>query len=284
MNVRMMKNKGKVEVIIKDIAYQKMMCYTNSVKTEIGWLGTATRDEGMFTIHDVFLLEQEVHGATAELTTEGISKLLYDELSIRKDYDFLLENMKVWGHSHNVMPVSPSSQDEKQMEMFEDGGYDFVIRLITNYHGEIGVTIYDYKTGFIYDEVKWSVKYSEFAEENMKSVSEKIEYYTLLLNSLKNTSLIDEEEIKREVKAKVREKKYNFNTFNTKKHKNYKDKSKKYDYESDERDFYDIMNEYEDESYYYDPYIGMEKYVDYDKALEEGAIDIDEEGRITWLV
>ena len=272
MNVKMMKNRGKVELIIDGVAYQKMMCYTNSVKTEIGWLGTATRENGMFTIHDVFLLEQEVHGTTAELTTDGISKLLYEELATKENYDFILENMKVWGHSHNVMPVYPSFQDDKQMEIFEDGGYDFVIRLITNYAGEIGVTIYDYKSGFIYEDISWSVKYNDLTEGYIKQAKEKIEYYKKLIQNLEEKSLINEEQIKMEVKEKVKEKKFEFKFSKCKKNKKDKWYGETYDTRYDA--YYD---------YTYDPYQRMEEYIDYDKALEEGAIDIDEDGVITWL-
>lgn len=209
MNIKEMKNrKNRPMVRIMDVAYQKMMCYTNSVKTEIGWLGTATRDGKDFLIHDSFLLTQEVHGTTAELTTEGISSLIYEELSVRDDFEFILDNMKVWGHSHNVMGVTPSGQDEKQMEIFEDGGYDFIIRLITNHKGEIGVTIYDYENGLIYENMSWDIKFSEEIGTQIESAYRQLAYYQALVDTLENTSLIDEETIQEEIKTKVSTIKY----------------------------------------------------------------------------
>lgn len=271
MKIQAMKNRKFVGLKIEDIAYQKMMCYTNSVKTEIGWLGTATREGSIFTIHDVFLLNQEVHGATAELTTDGISKLLYDELSVRKDYTSLLSNMKVWGHSHNTMTVDPSKQDEMQMEIFEDGGYDFMIRLITNHEGEIGVTIYDYVTGIIYNDVDWHVVYDENIYSTLKSAEKQLNYYQNLVERIKYNSKINEDEIKKEIKEKVKEKKVGYAWSGKKKTK-----------DEHYRDWREQMD-YIEEDYFYNPYSKIDDYIDYEKAIDDGLVDINEEGDVVWI-
>jgi hypothetical protein len=75
-----------------------------------------------------------------------------------------------------------------------------------------------------------------------------------------------------EIKEKVKEKKFEFKFSKCKKNKKDKWYGETYDTRYDA--YYD---------YTYDPYQRMEEYIDYDKALDEGAIDIDEDGVITWL-
>ena len=141
-------------IIIEKNALAKMKVYIDECADEIGWLGTATKEEGFYHITDVFLFEQEVHSTTTEITPEGLGdfgeKLLQQENGME-----IWNSMKVWGHSHVNMSVSPSGQDNSQMEVFADNGHDFSIRIIGNKKGDMAVDLYDYETGVIYKNIMW---------------------------------------------------------------------------------------------------------------------------------
>ena len=64
------------EVVISKTALTKMQLYVDNCKTEVGWLGTAFKNEesNNIIIEDVFLFEQEVHATTTEITPEGLGK------------------------------------------------------------------------------------------------------------------------------------------------------------------------------------------------------------------
>lgn len=142
------------EVIISSDALVKMQLFCEGVNDEVGWLGTAYQKKNEIYIKDVFLFEQEVHSTTTEITPEGLAefgtKLLEEEDGMN-----LWNNLKVWGHSHENMGVTPSHQDNKQMETFADGGHDWFIRIIANKKGELNVDLYCYTLGIIYNEIPW---------------------------------------------------------------------------------------------------------------------------------
>lgn len=171
-------------VVINPLALEKMMYYVNHCEKEIGWLGTVERfDNEIFYVTDVFLFKQEVHSATCEITPEGLSDFATELLSKENGVD-VWNNLKLWGHSHVNMSVSPSAQDNSQMKTFGEHN-EWFLRLIANKSGEMEFTLYDFKSNLIFENVRW------------------IEYKD------KNKEL--EEQIKAEIKEKVTEKSYTVN-------------------------------------------------------------------------
>ena len=57
-------------------AYDKMRLYVDLCEDEIGWLGYVEKlpDEAGYVITDVFLVDQEVHSTTTELSPDAIVK------------------------------------------------------------------------------------------------------------------------------------------------------------------------------------------------------------------
>lgn len=109
-----------------------MRLYVELCQDEIGWLGYVEKlqDGQGYMVTDVFLVDQEVHATTTELSPTAIIDF-YNKLDDKGRAEFL-SKCKLWGHSHVNMSPSPSGQDDAQgLELSKDVD-DFYIRLITN--------------------------------------------------------------------------------------------------------------------------------------------------------
>lgn len=159
----------KYDLYILPEARQKMEIYCDLSEGEIGWLGFV-RDLGDngFLIEDVALLKQEVHATTTEITPEGLL-----EFWAKTAPENQLK-IKLWGHSHVNMGVSPSGQDNSQMEYFKDGNPWF-IRLITNKKREYHIDIYDYANGIqVHMDQSDLITYNPKANELKKAIEDEI--------------------------------------------------------------------------------------------------------------
>lgn len=159
----------KYDLYILPEARQKMEIYCDLSTGEIGWLGFVEDlgDSG-FLIKDVALLKQEVHSTTTEITPEGLLEF-WAATPVEEQ-----EKIKMWGHSHVNMSVSPSGQDNDQMEYFKDGNPWF-IRLITNKKREYHIDIYDYAQGVqIHMDQSDLITYNPKANELKKAIEDEI--------------------------------------------------------------------------------------------------------------
>jgi hypothetical protein len=192
-------------ILISKQALSKMFLYVDECAEEIGWLGTAyKREKKEIYIHDVYLFDQEVHATTTEITPEGLSTFAEEIMQSPTGLD-IWNNLKIWGHSHVRMGVTPSQQDDKQMEMFQQGGHDWFLRLIANKIGEIKIDMYNYDQGLIYLDLPWEME--ESAEEHALNVQ--IETLFKQLEAIKAQPLTQYKElITAEIKLKVRKKSY----------------------------------------------------------------------------
>lgn len=163
-----------MQVWITPLAMHKMTVYTALSSDEVGWLGIVEElDNGDFRITDTYLTKQQVHGCTCELLPEGISELAIGFLR-EPEGDKLFNSLRLWGHSHVNMGVSPSSQDDKQLETLSEHS-DWFIRLIMNKRGDVSVTLYDKIRGLIIEELPWSVDYGlNMVDEIRKELEEKV--------------------------------------------------------------------------------------------------------------
>lgn len=191
-------------VRIASEALDKMKLYVDECPDEIGWLGTAYRDEREIYLEDVYLFEQEVHATTTEITPEGLSSFA-EQLLMEENGMEIWNNLKMWGHSHVNMGVSPSGQDDSQMETFKQGGHDWFIRLIANKKGELKVDLYDYKTGVVYLDLPWFEELPE-DEANIQDAIEKL--YEELDRLYVGRKDKHKEDIVAEMKEKVSKKTY----------------------------------------------------------------------------
>jgi hypothetical protein len=169
-------------ILISQEALNKMFIYVDECKDEIGWLGTASFDEesNIYTIHNVYLFKQQVHATTTEITPQGLEEFA-TELLQQEDGMEIWNNIRMWGHSHVNMGISPSGQDDKQMREFGQIGQDWFIRLIANKKGEMKVDLYHYKNGMYFTDVAWEildeVSENEEAEELRLKIAQLEAYY-----------------------------------------------------------------------------------------------------------
>lgn len=160
------------------LAMDKMQAYITLCNDEIGWLGRVDMvSPSMYYCDDVFLLHQEVHGATTEILPEGLVKFA-------EEYGGDTSNIRLWGHSHVNMGVSPSGQDNEQMALFKDNSMGWFFRVIGNKSGKIGITMFNYELGVEIDNIPWELDYDSGVDyeaikvEIAEKVTRKVTTYT----------------------------------------------------------------------------------------------------------
>lgn len=198
------------KVFISNTALRKMSVYVDEApgQDEIGWLGTAYREGNEFLINDVFLFRQEVHGTTTEITPEGLAEFA-EELLQQPNGVEIWNNLKMWGHSHVNMGITPSGQDNSQMEAFSNVGHDFFIRLICNKKGEMGIDVYLYEEGLEFHNAPWETYIEEEDEvavqfdEQITALEERMEELQEHFRQYKQSKI---DAIKEPIKAEIKEK------------------------------------------------------------------------------
>jgi len=187
------------KVGIRSDALIKMKIYVEECNDEIGWLGTVQElGNRQYIIDDVFLFEQDVHGATTEITPDGLSKF-GEELMTKPDGMDIWNNLKMWGHSHVNMSITPSGQDDKQMEEFESIGQNWFLRLICNKRGDMKIDLFDYENGITYLDVIWV----ELASKEEEIIKKQIEELQTQLEAFQETK---EDQYKSVIEAEIEEK------------------------------------------------------------------------------
>jgi len=145
------------KIFIEPIAIEKMSYYVSNCAKEIGWLGTVRRINDFFLIDDVFLFKQQVHATTCEISPEGIADFVTECITTFPETGMeIINSLKMWGHSHVNMGVSPSGQDDTQMINFQDQN-EWFLRVIANKLGEMEFTLFDFKSGLKFKNVKWAI-------------------------------------------------------------------------------------------------------------------------------
>jgi hypothetical protein len=144
---------AEVTLLIDELAVVKMETYIEEASpNEVGWLGVVDKiSETEYRCKDVYMLTQHVHGATTEITSEGL-------VAFAEEYgDDIVSRCMMWGHSHVNMGVSPSGQDMEQMKLFINNGMPWFFRVIANKKSDIGVTFFNYDNGYYIEDCKWEL-------------------------------------------------------------------------------------------------------------------------------
>jgi len=129
-----------MKIIIPIDIYQKMRAYVNAVDTEISGLGKIISIEDFegditFAIEDVKIFEQVVSGGNTEVDKKALA-CFYDDL-IQAGEDPSL--WKLWWHSHAQMGTFWSETDENTIEDFDNETEkdNWFLSLVTNLDREI---------------------------------------------------------------------------------------------------------------------------------------------------
>jgi len=144
-------------VLVTRQAYEDMFIIVDEVDKEVGWLCSVERLGNDFLIKEVFLLEQESHTSTCEITADGLAEFASQILSEREDGLEIVNSLRCWCHSHVNMGTSPSGQDESQMQVFVENGCNYFIRGILNKQGRMEFTLFLYDVGIKVVDVEWEL-------------------------------------------------------------------------------------------------------------------------------
>lgn len=137
-------------------ALTRMKYIVSLSKDEVGWFGTAYKfSDTAYLVNGIYLFEQEVHSTTCEITPEGLAN--FAQPYLEQNNLEVINNLKLWGHSHVNMSVGASGQDDKQMEVFKNSDHDWFLRVIANKRGEMEFALYDFTNGIIYEDVPWEM-------------------------------------------------------------------------------------------------------------------------------
>ena len=142
---------SRADLNFTDIAWQKMQALVREFDKEVAWHGIAFRDEdpdkNAYTITDIIVYPQEVTGATVTTDQTKYQTWLMDH------DDDVFNNIRMQGHSHVNMSVSPSGVDTSLYERILNQLDDtmFYIFLIWNKRGEKTVKIYDLAKNILFE-------------------------------------------------------------------------------------------------------------------------------------
>lgn len=152
-------------VYITQEVMSKMQIIIDKVSDEVGWLMEVKRpDDKTFLIDEIYLPIQDVHGATTEINTPGLTQLSMDLLELPDGME-RWNRIRAWGHSHVNMAPNPSSQDKTQMDLFIANGCEFFIRIIANKKGVMKLDLFDYVKGVEYKDLSWETLYYKECED-----------------------------------------------------------------------------------------------------------------------
>lgn len=167
------------KIYVTPLANYKMRYYIDNSDKEIGWLGYVENlGNNTYVITDVFLVKQQVHSATTEMSPEGLAEIATTLISQGEEGIKKYNSIKMWGHSHVNMAPTPSGQDDTQMKDFASN--DYYIRLIGNKSGVWNVSLWDFAHNLMYEGLELSywfdvdVNDDDLAKEIKDNVTEKV--------------------------------------------------------------------------------------------------------------
>jgi hypothetical protein len=121
-------------IAIKEDVYRKLMTYARLCNNEISALGTVNIVNGVLLIDSVQLFDQTVSGTSTDLSSEDISKFLFECIKSGKNP----ESLKFWWHSHVNMGVFWSAIDTDTIDRFKSG---WMISMVSNKRNEFKLRI-----------------------------------------------------------------------------------------------------------------------------------------------
>lgn len=141
----------KASLLFTEKAWIKQSALVDKFDKEIAWHGVARRGDDTeadeYIIDDIIVYPQEVTGATVTTDQEKYQNWLYEQ------EDDVFNNIRMQGHSHVNMSVTPSGVDdsiyERILGQLEDDM--FYIFLIWNKKGDKTIKIYDLAKNVLFE-------------------------------------------------------------------------------------------------------------------------------------
>lgn len=150
----------RATLLFTEVAWIKMWTIIFGIDKEIAWHGVVKRDEdNTYVVSDILVYPQKVTGATVE-SDDDKYPFWYAKLT---DTPEVFDNLRMQGHSHVNMGVTPSGTD---LAFYKDildmvGEDDFYVFVIFNKKGEKTVKIYDFRDNLLYETADVDVKVSD---------------------------------------------------------------------------------------------------------------------------
>ena len=165
---------SKAVVLLAPEAYNKILALVSGFSDEVGWHGTVFRSgDNEYIIEDIYVYPQEVTGSTVNTDQTAYTKWLY-ELD-----DEVFSKLRMQGHSHVNMGVSPSGVDDTHraqiLEQLEEGM--FYIFMVWNKRLDIHTLIYDMEKNVLYEDKDVEVRLSggDVLDGFMSDANEKVQ-------------------------------------------------------------------------------------------------------------
>ena len=141
----------KAELLFTEIAWYKMQALIRECDKEVGWHGVAKRvddpEKDAYIIEDILVYPQEVTG-----TTVNPDQNQY-QMWLMSHPDEIFNNIRMQGHSHVNMSVSPSGVDttfyEQILRQLDDTM--FYIFMVWNKRNERHIKIYDMAKNVLFE-------------------------------------------------------------------------------------------------------------------------------------
>ena len=173
--------KRDATVYFTEMAWIKMQSLVREFDKEVAWHGIARRGDDVskdeYYITDILVYPQEVTGATVNTDQEK-----YQNWLMSQD-DETFNNIRMQGHSHVNMGVTPSGVDnllyDRILEQLEDDM--FYIFMIWNKRQEKTIKIYDLSKNVLFETSDCTVKILDDTiglESFMKDAKEKVKENT----------------------------------------------------------------------------------------------------------
>ena len=163
-----------VTVYIMPEAYKKILALVTEFSDEVGWHGTVSRSaDDEFIIENIFVYPQEVTGSTVNTDQTEYTQWLY-ELD-----DETFNKIRMQGHSHVNMGVSPSGVDDKHRQQILDQLEKnmFYIFMIWNKSLTVHTLVYDMARNVLYEDEDVDVQLlgDEDMDEFLADAKEKVQ-------------------------------------------------------------------------------------------------------------
>lgn len=176
INITQSLEKGNDEATIyfTTLAWAKMCHLIMGFDSEVGWHGIARKVGNVgcnYIIDDILVYPQDVSGVTVEMNDDydlWSSKLSNEEFN----------NLRMQGHSHVNMGVTPSGTDTKGNKEILSAMADtdsFYIFMIWNKKLERNIKIYDMAENVLFENSDIDVKFWDFdSDEFMEDATQKV--------------------------------------------------------------------------------------------------------------
>jgi hypothetical protein len=142
-------SRTKPVIHVLNIAADKMRAIVAVSDKEVAWHGVVTysviNDRDVYTVHDIVIYPQKVTAMTVESDDDK-----YPNWTMEIDDD-TFNHMRMQGHSHVNMGVTPSSTDLSFYDSFVEQVKDFYIFMILNKAGAYTFKLYDIVGNMMYD-------------------------------------------------------------------------------------------------------------------------------------